>query len=213
MKKQMITLAFLGMASVAGANSFTAGGTVFEPSHGYTYRGERWLINDGSFEDGSCVNGPWICNSDNDCDWIADLVPYGLWNYDGNHVAWLGGFCGGVPTQFTSICQLTEIGYCPPGFTWYWMAYINEGGSRVFLTIDGNVEWERVLTPGDHMLGYQMDYVQLWDLYDQGQPHQVCWHYDRNGAYGDSYFLDYIDAFCGATAAMETSFSTVKSLY
>ena len=49
-------------------------------------------LRQSDFENGTCYTGDssWTCSSDNGCDWIADLVPLGLWNYSGMHVAWLG---------------------------------------------------------------------------------------------------------------------------
>ena len=45
------------------------------------------LINDGSFENGECGSGSdWTYASDNGCDWIVDLVPLGIWNYEGDYV-------------------------------------------------------------------------------------------------------------------------------
>jgi hypothetical protein len=40
---------------------------------------------------------------------IVDLVPLGLENFDGDMVAWLGGFCGGFGACWTSVCQ--DIGF------------------------------------------------------------------------------------------------------
>jgi len=117
-------LAILASGSMVSANTFTADGTVFEPSHTYSWQADRLgLIEDGSFEDGTCYTGDssWTCESDNDCDWIADLVPLGLWNYDGMHVAWLGGFCGGEATEHTSICQ--EIYIDGPTLSWWGLRY------------------------------------------------------------------------------------------
>ena len=98
LKKVTFALALIAMASYAGAASFDANGTVFEPTYGYNHMDRVGLVNDGSFEDGTCTDGlsGWTCTTDNTCDWITDLAALGLWNYDGMHIAWLGGFCGSV---------------------------------------------------------------------------------------------------------------------
>ncbi len=64
--RMLSNLAILAAASMDNANSFTADGTIFEPTHGYTFHDDRTLINDGSFEGGSCINTPiWTCSTDN----------------------------------------------------------------------------------------------------------------------------------------------------
>jgi len=214
--KVLLTLMLLfAVAATAGANSFTKDGLVLEPSHGYEYQpGARENVPDNSFEYGTCYDGgsSWTCTSSNDCDWIADLVPLGLWNYDGNHVAWLGGFCGGVATDFTSICQSFYFDYgCFGELTWFWMAYVNDGGSVVSMTIDGETLFTKVLAPEDHLLDYQMEFVYAGDYL--GGTHELCFEYDRNGATGDNYFVDFVQLHGGLTPVGEGSFSTVKSLY
>ena len=199
--------------AVAGANTFTAEGTLLAPIHGYTTIADRWLINDGSFEGGTCLTAPiWSCATDNGCDWIADLVPLGLWNYDGIHVAWLGGFCGGIATEYTSICQVVDLsGGCGDSISWWWMAYVNEGGSRFYVTVDGNIIYEYIMAPEDHLLDYQIEWA-FTGL--PGGVHELCFHYDRDGAYGDNYFLDVVETtFLNPTATEARSFSVVKSLY
>ena len=47
MKKLMVFLMVLAWTTAAGANSFTADGTVFEPTHGYTFGTGRDLLPDG----------------------------------------------------------------------------------------------------------------------------------------------------------------------
>ena len=214
MKKLRLALALLAMASAAGANSFTADGTVFETAHGYSHKADRSLVNDGSFEDGTCYTGnsAWTCVSDNDCDWIVDLAALGLWNYDGNHSAWLGGFCHGAVTIFTSICQTMLLDTsCQPGLSWYWLAYVEGSGSRIYLTISGDTVWEKVLQLSDHLLDYQYESATL--LGYEGEVHEVCFHYEHL-AYGSNYFLDFVE-FTGLdpTALESGSLSTVKSMY
>ena len=205
-------LLLISWNAMAGANSFTAEGGLLEPTHGYSTLSERWLVNDGSFEQGTCLLEPvWTCTSDNECDWIADLVPLGLWNYDGNHVGWLGGYCGGVPTEYTSICQVVALSGGCGILSWFWMAYMNGGGSRVYVTIDGNIVFEEILDGDDHLLDYQPQYA---DTGSYSGYHELCFHYDLNGAVGDSYFIDYVDAlWFMPTSVEQLPFSVVKSLY
>ena len=213
MKKLMIALALLSMATAAGANTFAADGTVFEPTHGYTFNTDRYLVNDGSFEGGSCVNTPiWLCTTDNGCDWITDLVPLGLWNYDGIHVAWLGGFCGGLATCFTNICQDIVIDGCTMSV--YWMAYVNDAVNYHYFTIDGNIVFEYTALLSDHLLDYQL---WSWDtsLYADGNVHTFCLNVDAPGCMnneGDNLFLDWVDM-GEETATANTNLSTVKALY
>ncbi len=211
-KKLFLAIAFISVCAVgAQSNTLTPDGTALEPTHDYASPREgRHLVWDGDFEDGTCLEGnsSWTCTTDNDCDWITDLVPLGLWNYSGAHIAWLGGFCGEA-TEYTSICQDFEIGVCPSVLLWFWMAYVNEGGSRVYVTIDDDVVWEKILTPADHLLDYQQDGFseQLSGV------HTICFNYDRNGAYGDNYFFDWVTGGVGPTATEPSNFSTFKSLY
>ena len=181
-------------------------------------RGARdFFIQDSSFEDGTCSTGnsAWTCETSNSCDWIADLVPHDLWNYDGNHVAWLGGFCDlddYVATDYTHICQTVDLQVsCGIGLEWFWMAYVNEGGTVVSVTIDGEVVYSKTLTLADHLLDYQNE--MLWINGWWGSDREICFNYDRNDAHGDNYFVDMVGIVLGITPVEETSFSTVKSMY
>ena len=202
----------MGIASLASAKSFTAEGGLLDPTHGYSTIADRSLINDGSFEGGTCQVTPiWNCSSGNICDSITDLVPLGLWNYDGMHVAWLGGFCGAIPIEFLSICQAVDFGGGCGLLTWFWMVYANAGGGKFFLTVDGNVLFEHVIALDDHLLDYQWAAVDVSTYYGM---HELCLEYDRNGAAGDNYFADYLEMpYANPTAADAFSFSVVKSLY
>jgi len=201
------------LAATASANSLTPGGQVpAVPLPGHEARESRMLVNDGSFEQGTCLNTPvWLCESSNNCDWIADLVPEGLWNYDGNHVAWLGGFCDGVATDYTHICQDVQISWGCAVLWWWWMGYIHEGGSRITVTINDEVVFEKILAPFDHLLDYQVEAALVVEY--TGQVVELCFHYDRNGAFGDNYFVDYVEGGYAPTPTERTSFSTVKSMY
>jgi len=207
-------LAVLCTAQIAAGNSFSADGSVFEPSHEYSFRPDRTLIDDGSFEGGTCVNTPiWLCTADNSCDWIADLVPLGLWNYDGYHVAWLGGFCGGIPTCTASICEDAIVGGC--GMFYWWMAYVNDAVMRVFVTIDGDTVYEFYPQLSDHLLDYQPVWVDKID-YTDGAEHTLCFNMENPGCLeglGDNYFLDYVEVMANPTALDALSLSCVKALY
>jgi len=215
MKKLMLTLAILAMASLAGASTFTADGTVFEPTYDYNFVGNRiGLVNDGSFEAGSCVNTPvWICTADNGCDWITDLVPLGLWNYDGIHVAWLGGFCGGLATCSSTICQDVVIDGAQLQFQW--MAYVNDAVMRMAITVDGGQVFEFFPQLSDHLLDYQPALADV-SAYNNGGVHTLCFVCDNaancSANNGDNVFVDYAELL-GGTATEIATMSTVKALY
>ena len=207
-KLTLACIAIIGIVSIAGASTFTAEGGLLEPTHGYTTLADRALVNDGSFEGGDCLSVPiWTCTTDNGCEWITDLVPLGLWNYDGSKIAWLGGFCGGIATVFTTICQDVDLGVgCM--ISWYWMGYINSGGEYVSVSIDGTIVFEYYTDLADHLLDYQM---QMADATGFGGVHNLCFSYDLLVA-GDNYFVDYVE-YNEATATDDVNFSTVKALY
>ena len=211
MKKVMVALAILAMASVAGAVSFDKEGTVLEGTYGYNFLSSRALVNDGSFEDGTCAGGSaWTCDADNGCDWIADLVPLGLWNYDGIHVAWLGGFCGGLATCYSTICQTITVG---DAISFYWMGYVNDAVQYNYITVNGDEVWGYVLQLSDHLLDYQQLSVDT-SAY-AGGTYEVCFGVDNTancaGNLGDNLFVDYVET--GLVANEEMSFSSVKALY
>jgi len=212
MKKLILSLALLAMACVAGANTFTADGTVFEPTYGYNHLGDRYLVPDGDFEYGTCFGGSaWTCTTDNSCDWIADLVALGLWNYSGSHIAWLGGFCGGLATCTTTFCQDILIG-C--GVTWYWMAYVNDEIMHMYITVDGTTVFDFYPTLADHLLDYQMDMANTSQFY--GETHELCFAMDDPGCasnLGDNVFIDFVEYWELTSPIEAASLSTVKALY
>ena len=214
MTKQMLALACLAMACSANANSLTAEGTNFAPAHGYTFRGDRDLVPDGDFEQGTCVNTPtWTCTTDGSCDWIADLTPLGLWNYNGSHVAWLGGFCGGLATCSTTICKDIYFGQGDRVISWYWMAYVNDAVMQFFITVDGNPVYEFHPQPSDHLMDYQFGRCELPP--DVVGVRELCLGMDNPGCtanLGDNYFADWVDLW-DLTSSADISFSTVKTLY
>ncbi len=208
MKKLLLTcIAMIAIASVAGAATFSADGGLLEPTHGYNTIADRDLVNDGDFEGGTCLNTPiWTCTTDTTCDWIADLVPLGLWNYSGAQIAWLGGFCGNA-TIYTYICQ--DLDLTGGSLTWFWMGYINNGGELITFTVDGAVIYTYYTDINDHLLDYQGNSL---DITAYNGVHTLCFNYDLQVA-GDNYFMDYVSIEGGGTATEEANFSTVKALY
>ena len=214
MKKLMLSLALLAMAAVAGANTFTAEGTVFEPTYGYNNVDRLGLVNDGDFEFGTCAGGTaWTCTTDNACDWIADLVALGLWNYSGSHIAWLGGFCGGLAGCATSFCQSIDFGNGANCIlSWYWMAYVNDAIMHVYVTVDGTSVFDFYPQLSDHLLDYQ---VHSADVSGYTGVRNLCFAMDNPGCaqnLGDNYFLDYVEL-NNVTPTQEANLSTVKALY
>jgi len=211
-KQLMVFMTVLAWTAAAGANSFTAEGTVFEPTHGYTFVTGRNLLPDGDFEQGTCLAGStWICTTTNTCDWIADLVPLGLWNYSGSHIAWLGGFCGGLATCTTTICKDFDLGIC--FLCWYWMAYVNDAIMHVYITVDGTPIYHFYPQLSDHLLDYQQDCT---NIYADPVVHELCLAMEDPGCasnLGDNYFADYLEMIDLSSAIAPVDFSTVKALY
>ncbi len=175
--------------------------------------GARSLINDGSFEFGECDAGSaWTCTANNDCSWIVD--PTGSWGYsayDGALVAWLGGFCGTDPNS-NSFCQDIQFeDWCGGGFkTWQWMGYVaNEDGNTMYITVDGNIVFEKEMTLADHTYGI---WGELWfDTHEYYGVHNLCFEFVATT--GANMIVDYISTFWSPTATEATSFSTLKSRY
>ncbi len=209
--RMMVLLLTVMAATAAMANTFTAEGGLLEPTHGYRTLVDRSIVNDGDFEGGTCLETPiWTCTTDNTCDWIADLVPLGLWNYSGAHVAWLGGFCGEA-TVYTRICQDVDFTYngCG-GFSWFWMGYISNGGELITITVDGTVIFTYYTDINDHLLDYQPN---MADVSVYSGVHTLCFNYDLVVA-GDNYFVDYVEmGMFNPTPTGEFTFSLVKSFY
>ena len=210
MKKLLTFVAILGIVSIASAATLTADGTQLDPTHGYTTMDRIGLVPDGSFEAGCDVN--WLCGSDGSCVWITDLVPLGLWNYDGAMTAWLGGYCGGIPTCYSSFTQDFTI---DGGLmSLYWMGYINFGEiMTVYVTVDGTEVYSYVPVLSDHLLDFQQVSFDV-SAFNDGGMHTVVIGQDNPSCFdsGDNYFLDYVEL-AGGTATQETTFSSVKSLY
>ena len=211
MKKLLTFVAILGIVSIASAATFTADGSTLDPTHGYTTMDRIGLVSDGSFEAGCDVY--WLCATDVTCVWITDLVPLGLWNYDGNMVAWLGGYCG-TPACYQTFTQ--DIVIDGGLLSWYWMGYINNGDiMTVYITVDGTEVYSYVPQLTDHLLDYQQASCDV-SAFNDGGMHTVVIGQDNpscvDPGVGDNYFLDYVEL-AGGTATQETTFSSVKSLY
>ena len=172
------------------------------------------LIADGDFENGSCIAGSdWSCQADNGCNWIVDLETIGLWNFSGRRSGWLGGFCRGIATCGSSLCQ--DIMIDGPYLLWYWMAQVNDAVATLRVTVDGNEEFAYAFDPADNLQGYRATHSADLSAY-QGDVHAVCFEYENSadcGAnLGDSYFFDFVRIHT-STATAALGFSTVKSLY
>jgi hypothetical protein len=174
------------------------------------------LVNDGSFENGTCLDGfsDWTCHADNACDWIVDLSTLGLptlGNFDGFHSYWLGGFCSGVMST-DGVCQTIMID--GPTLSWYWAGYVQTGGDLVTFTVDGNVVFSHVMALSDHTADGSQGAVWYNETTDisayMGGMHELCLEY--TATIGANYFVDYFEILPGI-ATEELSFSSVKSLY
>ncbi len=159
------------------------------------------LINDGSFEDGECGTGSaWTCVSTTTCQWIVD--PTGAWGYpayDGILAAWIGGFCGGDASE-DMFCQ--DIYFDGRYLDWWWMGFVNDVGCSVIeVRIDGNLVWERPMTPAEHTYG---TWTQASDEiaapfgvdveFYAGSTHELCIGNVNSGCgegLGDNMLVDY----------------------
>ncbi len=206
----ILASAIVFLSSSAHSRTFTAEGGLLPPSHGYTFLSDRSLISDGSFENGTCSDGlsTWTCSTDNECDWIADLVPLGLWNYDGQHVAWLGGYCGQA-TCYTTICKRVWID--GSYLSWFWFGYIHNGGRLVNVSIDGDIVFTYITDLDDHLLDW--DSIGVWTNYYPDW-RELCFEYHNEADcrlnIGDNYFIDFVEI-TGTQPTSPLEFSTVRS--
>lgn len=173
--------------------------------------GARWLINDGSFENGECGAGSsWDCTTNTSCQWIIDPLPiWGYPAYDGTMAAWLGGFCG-TPNS-NSFCQEVFIYGCTGGWLeWKWMGYVeNNDGNTMRVTLDGDVIFEKVMTTADHTYG---TWGTLWvDVWQYVGDYELCFEFEATT--GANMLIDYVTMGYSPTAVEPTSLSAVKSLY
>jgi len=210
-----LVLMLLILAASAGADSLADLRAFLAPDPGGPGPRDGRLINDGSFEDGTCQDGAsaWTCESSGDCDWILDLTAHGLWNYDGIHSAALGTYCQGVPVEYTHICQDILI----DGTTLSWYALQFSIPSSAFtVSLDG----EAIQEVGGACDWIPCDYTrQTADVSAyMGGVHRLCFDYVRNGADPPpACFIDYVELSLatGVPGGVEelTNLSTVKALY
>ncbi len=159
------------------------------------------LVNDGSFEDGTCGAGSaWTCYTDTACEYIVD--PSSAWGYpayDGILAAWLGGYCSGSPNT-NSFCQ--DIYFDARYLDWYWMGYVNDECGAMEVRIDGSLVFEHPMVMADHTLGTWnsasgtlagADGVDVHDYFDG--THELCFAWSR-GSCGvgdnDNMLIDYV---------------------
>jgi predicted outer membrane repeat protein len=111
------------------------------------------LINDGSFEYGTCNSGSdWTCDGNYPV-FEGILDPMAVWGYpayDGTLTAWLGGFSGGQP-NINSLCQ--DIYFEGQYLDWFWMGYVNDACSEMEIRVDGTLVYGHPMDMIDHTYG------------------------------------------------------------
>jgi len=90
-----------------------------------------------------------------------------------------------------------------------WMAYVNDGGCTITVSIDGEVYFSYITDVADHLLDYQTHSI----FAPISGEHEVCFNYELGPNGGDNYFVDYVQTAYGITATELLSLSAVKSLY
>jgi hypothetical protein len=218
LKKVMFTaLALVFATSMAMAATVAPGFVAQGNGPDAVFQADRLgLINDGSFEFGTCLDGfsAWTCYADNTCDWIVDLSTLGLptlGNYDGAHSYWLGGFCGGIQSN-DGACQTIMID--APTLSWFWAGYVVNEGDLVTFTVDGNNVFSHTMVLSDHTAEGTNGPVWNPESCDvsayMGGMHELCLNY--SAFLCANYFVDYFEL-GGETATEEINFSSVKALY
>lgn len=179
------------------------------------------LVPAGSFEEctAGCVGGSsctWLCTANNPAEWIIDpSIPGNGWSvdaYDGNLVAWLGGFYGGVPNQNKFCETIWIVGDC---IAWRWMGFVPEGhtGNIVRVTLDGEVVFEKELRyPEDHTYP-EWQTLMIDNVYDHCCSPEFCIEFIPTD--GANMLVDYFEWWQAActTPVESTSFSTIKAYY
>ncbi len=216
MKRMLVILLGLALCAapaMGGTQSLgpTSGQAPVAPT-GEPPEGGRWLIEDGSFEEGNCAYGSWwTCTSNTDCEWIVDPSPiWGYPAYDGYNAAWLGGFCNDQPNS-NSFCQDVFLWGCLGGWIeWKWMGWVqNNDGNTMRVTVDGDVIFEKVMTTADHTVG---TWGTLWaEAWQYNGTYELCFEFEATT--GANMLIDYVTMAYSPTAVMPASISTVKSLY
>ncbi len=212
----MLALAILAIAAWASASTLNSAGLVIPGTGDQNSADRLGLIDDGSFESGLC-GVVWTCYTDTSCeDRILD--PLGVWGYpayDGMYAAWVGGFCGGIPSN-NGLCHSIFIDGMY--LDWYWMGYMEyENGGVVTCTFDGVPVFEHFMGLADHTYGSWNTISSFFGMIDVaaycGQTVEICFDFAVLDG-GGNMLIDYVtlDESCG-TAAQNSDFSTVKTLY
>jgi hypothetical protein len=182
------------------------------------------LVNDGSFENGSCDAGSdWTCVTNQlECETIVD--PLGIWAYpayEGSSAVWLGGVCHNNAIS-NSVCQ--DIVLSPSELSWWWMGwYTLEGEQEAWIrvTVDGELAYEKLLGPEHDTVGSWspsedgFGRISLRD-WEDGSSHTLCIkldnNYINNGETTANLLVDWIEL-SHPVATAEMSFSLIKVLY
>jgi hypothetical protein len=214
----------LAAATAQGAQTLTRDG-VTKPGDAIAPTGSLpWiLVNDGSFEFGECdLGSAWTCTSTTSCSWIINPY-YSGWGYpayDGQLVAWLGGFCDGVPNA-NSFCQDLWIdGWGAWWLSWHFMGYVNGACSTVRITVNGQEAWRHTMQAQDHTYGTWSQWGETVGVHLHGDTLCFEWEACPDGVDNDNMLIDYLtvdywvwDGDDDDVATAASSFSVVKSLY
>jgi hypothetical protein len=218
LKKLVSALAMVAMASTAGANTLTADGFTAQGVPGTPAQHARLgLVNDGSFEFGTCDAGSaWTCTSTTAYSWILD--PINIWGYsayDGDLAAWLGGYYEGIASAQTFCQELYIDGLY---LDWYWMGYISATPSGVVnVTVNGQIVWTHTMQASDHTYGTWNTASSYWGAVNLPcrQTATLCFeNLPSSDNVTDNMLIDYVTVYGECYLATKTtSFSTVKALY
>lgn len=110
------------------------------------------LINDGSFENGTCgLGSSWTCVTNTTCDFIIASPDIYGWSpaIDGTNAAWLGGYCSEPNTN--SFCQ--DILIDGIYLDWYWEGWINYPCAAMEIRVDGDLVFYHAMDWADDGAG------------------------------------------------------------
>jgi hypothetical protein len=182
------------------------------------------LVNDGSFENGTCGAGSaWTClTTTPECETIVvSLDTWGFPAFDGINAVWLGGTCSNVGIS-NSVCQ--DIFISPSMLSFWWMGtYSLEGEQEAWLEIrvDGALIFQVPLGPEHHTIGTWSNSEDTFGLmglpeYEDGLSHTLCIGidnlYSNNGTTTVNLLVDLVEL-NHPVATEGMSFSTLKVLY
>lgn len=183
------------------------------------------VVNDGSFENGTCDGGSdWTCATTHpNCETILNPTggPWGSNAYDGSLAVWLGGVCDNEGIS-NSVCQ--ELVLSPSVLSWWWMGYYTLEGvqeATLQITVDGGLIWEHSMSLEDHTLGTWANSALTFGAvslraWEDGMSHTLCFEFDNfyanNGTTTASMLVDLIEL-NHPVATGEATFSTIKVLY